>query len=433
MKHLIWIFLIMSSGSQAKTFQLKELIELAKVHPEVEIETFEVEKAKTLFERIDGETRPKFKILSGIGPNKSTTGNALSSTQSTKIDTVTYLTKIDLEIPLFGFNRQKDLISAANGNQKVKELDVLKKEQELIKKIKEYYYSFQYASSLNEFATSTLSDLDEVIKDMQESKSKNKSEDDLKKLTLFRSLAQVKKYSIEKGLSQSLLGLKYITQTEDPKIEQDWIEFTKKDIPSLNELNQKLSDSNIDLRKANIGVEAKTSLLTSEKKSQLPSFGIFSSFDWKQTPKSTKQMPKFAYDPYNTSDFSVGIGLIWEIDFGVKSSNVSAARIELESLKVQKAFAQKNLPIKIEKIYLDLIQAEKTATELEKSYKASKKLLNNIATGAAFGMAPSKDIIESYTMKAEIYQQLVEATYNYEMKIAELSYEMGIEIDPDLK
>ena len=268
---------------------------------------------------------------------------------------------------------------------------------------------------------------------MQESKSKNKTEDDLKKLTLFRSLAQVKKYSIEKGLSQSLLGLKYITQTEDPKIEQDWIEFTKKDIPSLDELNQKLSDSNIDLRKANIGVEAKTSLLTSEKKSQLPSFGIFSSFDWKQTPKSTKQMPKFAYDPYNTSDFSVGIGLIWEIDFGVKSSNVSAARIELESIKVQKAFAQKNLPIKIEKIYLDLIHAEKTATELEKSYKASKKLLNNIATGAAFGMAPSKDIIESYTMKAEIYQQFVEATYNYEMKIAELSYEMGIEIDPDLK
>ena len=48
-------------------------------------------------------------------------------------------------------------------------------------------------------------------------------------------------------------------------------------------------------------------------------------------------------------------------------------------------------------------------------------------------MAPSKDIIESYTMKAEIYQQFVEATYNYEMKIAELSYEMGIEIDPDLK
>ena len=171
MKYLILITLICTVDSQAKTFQLKELIELAKVHPEVVIESFEVEKAKTLFERIDGETRPKLSILSGIGPNKSVTGNALSTTQSSKIDTITYLTKIDLKIPVFGFNRQKDLIAAANGNQKVKELDVLKKEQELIKKVKEYYYSFQYASSLNEFATATLNDLDEVIKDMKNAKS----------------------------------------------------------------------------------------------------------------------------------------------------------------------------------------------------------------------------------------------------------------------
>lgn len=433
MKYLLLITLFFAAEAQAKAYQLKELIELAKVHPEVEIETYEVEKARTLFERIDGETRPKLSILSGIGPNKSVTGNALNTTQSSRIDTVTYLAKIDLKIPVFAFNRQKDLIAAATGNLKVKELDVKRKELELIKKVKEYYYGFQYASSLNEFAGSTLTDLDDVIKEMKENKSKKNNEEDFNKLSLFRSLAQVKKYEIEKGLAQGLLGLKYITQTQDPKVEQDWIEFNKKNIPTLSELINKLADSNIDLRKANIGVEAKTSFLTSEKKSQLPVFGIFSSYDWRETPGSTKQEPKFAYDPYNTSAFSIGFGLIWEIDFGVKSSNVSAARIDLESIKVQKAFAEKNLPIKIEKIYLDLVEAGQKATELEKSYKSSKKILNNIATGVALGITPSKDIIESYTMKAEIYQQFVEAAYNYEMKLAELSYEMGIELDPELK
>ena len=432
MKYLLLITLFIAAETQAKAYQLKELIELAKVHPEVEIETYEVEKAKTLFERIDGETRPRLSILSGVGPNKSAKGNALSSTEASHNDTVTYLAKIDLKIPLFGFNRQKDLISAATGNLKVKELDVKKKELELIKKVKEYYYGFQYASSLNEFAGSTLTDLDDVIKGMKDNKKKN-SDEELNKLSLFRSLAQVKKYEIEKGLAQGLLGLKYITQTEDPKVEQDWIEFNKKEIPTLAELVKKLPESNIDLRKANLGVDAKTSFLTSEKKSQLPIFGIFSSFDWRNTAKSTKQTSEFAYDPYNVSDFSIGIGLIWEIDFGVKSSNVSAARIDLESIKVQKAFAEKNLPIKIEKIYLDLVEAGQKATELEKSYKSSKKILNNIATGVALGITPSKDIIESYTMKAQIYQQFVEAAYNYEMKLAELSFEMGTELDPDLK
>lgn len=433
MKHFLLLTLFISTASYARPYQLKELIELAKVHPEVLIETYEVEKAKTLFERIDGETRPKLSLLAGIGPNKSVTGNALSTTQSSRVDTVTYLAKIDLKVPIFAFNRQNDLIKAADGNMKVKKLDVERKEADLVKKVKEYYYGFQYASSLNEFAGSTLSDLDDVIKGMKENKNKKNSDEDFNKLSLFRSLAQVKKYEIEKGLAQSLLGLKYITQAQDPSVEQDWIEFNQKSIPTLEQLTNSLATTNIDLRKANIGVDAKTSFLTSEKKAQLPVFGIFSSFDFKQTPESTKQQAKFAYDPYNTSDFSIGIGLIWEIDFGVKASNVSAARIDLEQVKTQQAFAQKNLPIKIEKIYLDLVEAGQKATELEKSYKSSKKLLNNIATGVAMGITPSKDIIESYTLKAQIYQQFVEAAYNYEMKLAELSYEMGAELDPTLK
>ena len=431
----LFITLFFCFETQAKSYQLKELIELAKTHPEIQIEEFEIQKAQTLFERIDGETRPKLTILSGLGPNKSTIGNALNTTQSARVDTITYLAKIDLKVPVFAFNRQKDLMKAADGNLKVKQLDVEKKELELIKKVKEYYYGFQYASSLNDFASSTLADLDNVLKDMKENKSKknNNNNEEYNKLSLFRSLAQVKKYEIEKGLAQGILGLKYITQTQDPSVEQDWIEFNQRQIPTLEELYQRLPQSNVDLRKVSLGIDAKTSFLSSEKKSQLPIFGVFSSFDWKRTPRSTKQAAKFAYDPYNTSDFSIGLGLIWEIDFGVKSSNVSVARIELESLKAQQAFAQKNMPVKIEKLYLDLVEAQKKAIELEKSYKTSKKLLNNIASGVALGITPAKEIIDSYTLKAEIYQQFVEAAYNYEMRLAELSFEMGSELDSTLK
>lgn len=127
LKKILLLSFIFSSSLQAKTFDLKELIELAKVHPEVQLENFEVQKAQTLFERIDGETRPKLSILSGLGPNKSAQGNPVSSNVSDRIDTVTYLATIDLKIPLFAFNRQSDLQKAATGNMRVKELDVQKK------------------------------------------------------------------------------------------------------------------------------------------------------------------------------------------------------------------------------------------------------------------------------------------------------------------
>lgn len=422
-----------SSLSFAKDYELKELINLAKNHPEIKIEQFQVEKARTLFERIDGETRPKISILGGLGPNKSVNGDPIGSQQASGIDTVTYLAKIDLKVPLFGFNRQKDLEHAALGNLRVKELDVKKAEFFLAKKVKEYYYGYQYAASLNDFAGSTLKDLDDVLAGMKENKNRKNTDEDFTKLTLFRSLAQVKKFEIEKGLAQGILGLKYITQDTSPTIEQDWIEFNMRIIPSLDSINQKLADSNFDMQKASLGVEAKSAWLSSEKKSLLPIFGLFSSFDWKDTNKSTKQSSKFAHDPYNASDFSIGVGLIWEIDFGVKSSNVSLAKIELEEVITQQAFATKNLPIKIEKIYLDLVEAGQKASELEKSYKSSKKLLNNVASGVALGITPAKDIIESYTLKAQIYQQFVESIYNYEMRLAELSFELGTELDPTLK
>lgn len=433
-KHLLaYSALFFSSLAFGKTYQLKELIVLAKNHPELNPEQFEVQKAQTLFDRIDGEKGPRVSLLSGIGPNKSTTGNSLSSTRSDKIDTFTYLAKIDLKAPLFMFNRSADLEKAASGNLKVKELDVKKKEATLIKKIKEYYYGYQYASSLNEFASSTLKDLDEVIGEMKSGKNAKNNNEELNKLTLFRSLAQVKKYEIEKGMALGTLGLKYVTQDEAPKIEQDWIEFNDRELPSLESLTKKLSETNIDLQKASLGVEAKTAFLSSEKKSQLPVFGLFSSFDWKETSKSSKQTSKFAYDPYNTSDFSIGVGLIWEIDFGIKSSNVSTAMIDLQATLAQRAFAVKNLPLQIEKIYIDLTEASLKARELEKSYKSSKKLLNNIASGVALGITPAKDIIESYTMKAQVYQQFMEAIYNYEMKLAELSLEVGSELDKNLQ
>lgn len=429
-KYLILLNIFFCVDGFAKSYQLKELIAKALIHPEVRIEQFEVEKAQNIFSRINGEMRPKLTILSGLGPNKSTTGNALNSEQSENVDTITYLTTIDLKIPIFMFNRQADLNQAATGNLKIKELDVQKKGAELVKKVKEYYYGFQYASSLNDFAESTLKDLDDVLNEMKN--KKGTSSEEMTKLRLFRSLAQVKKYEIEKGLAQGILGLKYITQENDPTIEQDWIEYSERKIPSLEILNSQLANTNIDLQKANIGLDAKAAYLTSEKKSQLPMFGLFSSFDYKNTPKSQKQTSHFALDPYNQSDFSIGVGLIWEIDFGVKSSNVSQAAIELEAVKVQKAFAEKNLPIKIEKIYLDLVEAQKKATELEISYKTSKKFLNNVASGVAFGITPAKDIIESYTLKAQIYQQYMEAIYNYEMRLSDLSFEMGKELDPAL-
>jgi outer membrane protein TolC len=420
----------MSFSIEAKTYSLKDLISSIDQHPEVLIDKLEIEKAHTYFDKIDGETGPKVNFLLGAGPNKSARGNAQTYTESSSVDTYTLLSKIDFKWPLFMFNRSGDLKKAATLNKEIKILDNQKKKAELLLKLKEYYFGAQYAFSLNDFAESTLKDLDEAISSMKT--PGNSKTESIDQLTYFRSLAQVKKIEIEKSVAQAYLGLKYITQDAEVVLSDEYLEQAIKPLPSLGELKAKLQKTNFDLKKAELGFEAKSAFYESEKKSRLPVFGLFSSYEWKKTPDSQKQVSPFSYDPYHQSDFSVGLGLIWEFDWGSKTSQVDLSRIERDIVEKQKAFATQNLPIKLEKLYLDCVSSSKKAIELEKAYKLTKRVFNKKASSIALGMSPAKEIIESYTKKAEAFSLYLEAVYEFEKNLAALSYEVGEELDPTL-
>ncbi len=417
----------------AKEITLKEVIASVKNHPDLSLVQVEIDKANLLYKKIDGEFGPKISLLGGIAPNKEVKGDATHSETSSSVNTQTYLTTIDLKWPLYAFGRTNDLTNANNENVKVKEIETKKKEAELIKSAKEYFYGLKYTLSLNDFAEGALKDLNEAIESL--TKNKKPNEEEVLKLNVFRSLAQSKKYEVEKGMDLYLLGLRYITQnqTEELKVDEDWIEFKPREIPTLAELKNLVQDKGFDLNRARSGAIAKALWAQSEKKGALPVFGVFSKYDWMNTQGSTKQNSKFANDPYNKNDFSIGLGLLWEFDFGAKSSNIQTALIDSYQAQAQREFAEKNIPLKIEKVYLEYSEALKKATELGSAYKNAKRLFTKVSSGIVLGITPAKEIIETYTLKAEVYKNYLDAIYQYELKLAELSLEVGTELDPDLK
>lgn len=414
----------LSTTLTAKEYSFEELLECAKKHPEVEIESAQVALAENDINKINGETLPKISVLAGVGPNYTRKGNALASTRSNDVNAASYLANIKIQIPIFAFNRSGDYKTASHNNVLVKKIDVEKKQAELAKKLKEYYFGFQYASNLHRFAQETLTDLNRALTEMEKSKAKN-AQSDFEKLTLFKSMAMTKLFEIEKGLEQAQIGLKFITSDSEATIAQDWIEFNPRELPPLSEMLAKLEENNFDLRQAKVGLLARENLVKAEKKAYLPVFGIFAEADLRHTPKSESQQSVFAYDPFNRSDLTVGFGFIWDIDFGVKKSNVESATIEFNKLQRQMQYAKTNLPLKVQVAYSEVVEAQKKIEELEKSYKLTKKMVTRIASGIALGLVPAKEIIESYTMRAEMYQQLYESIYKYELRLADLSYELG--------
>lgn len=416
--------LILSAPLSAKEYSFEELLECAKKHPEVEIESAQVALAENDINKINGEMLPKISLLAGLGPNYTRKGNALASTRSDDINAISYLANIKVQIPVFAFNRAGDYTTASKNNVLVKKIDIEKKQAEMSKKLKEYYFGFQYASNLHRFAQDTIADLTRALTEMEKSKAKN-AESDFEKLTIFKSLATTKLFEIEKGLEQAQIGLKFITSDPEATIAQDWIEFNPRELPPLSDLLAKLEETNFDLRQAKVGLIARESLVTAEKKAYLPVFGIFAEADLRHTPKSESQQSVFAYDPFNRSDITVGFGFMWDIDFGIKKSNVEAASIEFSKLQRQMQYAKNNLPLKVQVAYSEVVEAQKKIEELERSYKLTKKMVTRIASGIALGLVPAKEIIDSYTMRAEMYQQLYESIYKYELRLADLSYELG--------
>lgn len=420
-------FLQISNASEAKKYQFSELLSLIKKHPDLDKAQVEIEKARLLFKKIQGETGPKFSAIVGIAPNESVSGNPTQSRSSDKLDTTTRLLNLEIKYPLFMYNRSGNLKEANEYNVQIKELEHKKKELELIKNLKEYYYGFKYASSLKSFAEDTIKDLDEAVNGIKAGKENDESS---LKLKIFRSMAKAKLYEVNKGLELAKLGLRYITQdfsSADITIDEDWIEFRSGEKLDLKTLKAEVLTSNIDYQRAVFGEKAKKLYSLSESKALYPVFGLFSKYEYRKTPGSEKQTSDFAYDPYNQSDFSLGVGFVWDFEFGSRQSQKLEAAIEAEQMKREKLFAENNLPLMFDKLNAEYEEAFLKAEVYHQAYKDSKKLMNKVGSGVALGLTPAKEIIESYSLKAEAYKNYLEAVYHFELKDAEVRYFLGRE------
>ena len=69
---------------------------------------------------------------------------------------------------------------------------------------------------------------------------------------------------------------------------------------------------------------------------------------------------------------------------------------------------------------------------VKKSKKLAKKLFRKSIVGHSLGLVKSKELIEAYKTKLLTYKSYYEAIYNYNLSWAELSKNIGKEIDPYL-
>lgn len=420
-------FNLFAEEEAGKPVSLKEAINLTlKNNLEIKTETFKKNIALTDLDLIKGETSTKISLLAGVGPIKGKKGNYLGYTDTNKWGPE-WITSIDAKIPLYLWGREENLKKAATLNGKINELDVTKKQLEVIYKLKEAYYGQQYALSLYDFVKETEKDLTSAMKALQE---KNAKKEDALKIEVFLHIVEEKRIEIEKSIKLAALGLKFYTGENNIANERTWIELDERELKELSYYKDLLQKNYPDLQKVKMGIEAKSNLLENEKKSYYPVIAALLKYDLAYTNQRTKQHNPFIYDQYNHSDVGAGIGFTWDFDFGVKKSKNDKLVLEIAELQSKEHFAKEGLSTLVEKSYMEVEATKKRAEALEKAYKTSKKWMSNIGTSIGLGLAPAKDIIDAYTTRAAVYKDYYEAIYNHQLAWAALSQAVGVEVDP---
>jgi outer membrane protein TolC len=415
------------SQENANGISIKEAInQTLKNNLEIKAEEYKKQIALTDLDLIKGETSTKINLTAGVGPINEKKGNYLSYTDE-KNWGAEWITGIEMKIPLYIWGREKNLKKAVTINGEINQLDVLKKQNEVIYKLKEAYYGEQYAMSLLEFVSETEKDLNDAVAAIEEKKGKK---EDLLKLEVFKYQVQEKKIEIEKSIKLARMGLKFYTGNENFVNSRNWIEFEERELKDVLVYRDTLLKNYPDLQKINMGLEAKNNLLESEKKSAYPAFGALVKYDYAHTDMRTAQKNPFIVDNYNHNDVAVGVGLTWDIDFGVKKSKQDKIVFEIAELNSKNHFAKAGLEALLNKAYFEVEATEKKAKTLQKAYKSSKKWLSNIETSVGLGLTPAKDIIDAYTTRALVYKDYYEAIYNNHLAWANLSMQIGTEVDP---
>ena len=422
------------SPSTPKIITLKDAIRIAlNNNLEIKTETYKAQIAATDLTLIRGEFLPKINVTTGMGPVNGKTGNS-TFYQDTNTWGVEWIASIETKIPLYVWGRSEDLKHAANLNTEINQLDVTKKQNEIIFKLKEAYYGWQFALSLLDFVSETQKDLDQAINALEEKKSKK---EDILRLEVLKYQVQEKKIEIEKTVKLAQMGVRFymgenlkIDKTSAIANEREWIEIDQRDLREFDYYLNLMNTNFPDVVKIGKGIQAKSDLLSSEKKSERPYFGALIKYDYAKTNQRTAQRNPFAYDPYNRSDMAVGVGITWDIDFGVKTSKIDKLVLEIAELKSKDMYAHEGLKVLLNKSYMEIEEAKERADTLKKAYKSAKKWLTNIGASISLGLTPAKDIVDAYTTRALIFKDYYESLYRYHMAWANLSNTVGTEVDP---
>jgi outer membrane protein len=316
------------------------------------------------------------------------------------------------------------------------EVDRAKKDQrrnEIALKVKEYYYGILLARELKELVMEVQEDLAKArttARKLLDKGSDNVDETDIFKLESYEGEAKNYLEEAKKGEELALAALRVrigLPDTVPLDIGTERLvpeEMKGADLASSLEISRARRPEYRQIRE---GLKAREALVEAAKAGYYPDIFAGGILSAAYSEKRDRASNPWIQDEFNHFWAGAALGIKWHLDFGITRAKVAEEMAQYNRLKSTSQFAEANIPLQIQKCYLDLQSAEKSIATSKEAYSSSKKWTVASLANFDFGVGPSKDIFDGLQQYAKLRAAYFQAIYNQKMALANLSYATGEE------
>ena len=278
--------------------------------------------------------------------------------------------------PVYAFGKINNLRAAAAHGTAVEEARVHQKATEVAMLVREAYYGYLLAASLEALALGIGAQLGGTLEKVQRQLDAGVAgvdNVDLLKLRTFRGQLEKQLNDIRQGKALALTGLRTLTGLEASlpiQLADARLQPVERQAPPLEESLGDAQRLRPEFVQAREGIQAFERLLAAAEADYYPLVfvGLFGSLA-EATNRSRLSNP-FLNDPLMDDVLAPVVGMRWHFDLGVTAAKVDEVAAELGQVQQQHALAEQGIPFQVRQAYLELEQHQANITATRKAFRS---------------------------------------------------------------
>jgi len=434
MSFLLLFLLAFTSFSFAENYDLKMCLSYAITNnheiSEVALNSVQYISGK---KQAEDARNPKISILTYTAPMYKVTGNALTYDRDYNVWGPYIHSKLDFQMPIYTFGKIDDYINAAEYGIKVAEYEKNLKINEVAYEVKKYYYSLLFARTMKKVVDDTKKILEEAIEKAQKLYEEGNGEvkkSDLEKLKVYLGTAEKYQNEAKKGIVMARLALMQkmgMSENDSFDIKDDklsQVPYNLKDVEYYIELAFK---NKPEWNMLSNGIKAKTLLLEAEKADKYPVFFLGGELVYNKAWVVKDQKNPWLNDEFNNFYGGMAVGAKFDLAPKTLKAKIDLKKAEVDQLKEKEKFARDGIILQVKNSYYTAKEANENIISLKKALNAADKWV--IAAGLTYGVGTGdvKDALEGLAAKAQTQKDYYQAILDYNLSIAELAKNCGIQ------